>query len=441
MVVGRNSSIRQCFSDRASQKGCYRFLNNDKVSEGILAEEMVQRCSLLADQRHLIVIQDTSSFNLNTHYYRLKKDSGIGPVEDNFHLGFFMHASLVMDAFTENMLGFSDVHLWHRVYDDPQRRSKTKYFPIEKKESFKWIASCEKTKEKFTKAASITFVEDRDGDIYEQFARVYDNKTHLVIRSRKDRRLIDGTKLYATVHNEKVCGNYQVKITADPRNKKAKRTALLHVRYKKVVLKKPDYCLNKSINSSMELNAVEAEEQDYNGRDKIHWRLLTTHTVSCFEDAMNIIECYRKRWYIEQMFRLLKKQGFEMEASQLETGWAIRKLAVLALNATLRILQLMYASEDENAQPIDEVFTKQEQQCLHQLNKQLAGKTEKLSNPYKSQSLFWAKWIVARLGGWKGYSSQRRAGPVTLKRGLDNFTQIFNGWCLALKLYEDVGTQ
>jgi hypothetical protein len=51
------------------------------------------------------------------------------------------------------------------------------------------------------------------------------------------------------------------------------------------------------------------------------------------------------------------------------------------------------------------------------------------------------KWIVARLGGWKGYNSQRRAGPITLKRGMHNFVQIFNGWRLALKLYEDVGTQ
>jgi len=411
------------------------------VNEAALIEEMTGRCSRLVNNRHLIVIQDTSSFNLNTHYYRLKKDSGIGPIEDNFHLGFFMHASLVMDAFTENMLGFSDVQLWHRVYDDPQRRSRTKYLSIEQKESFKWIASCERTKEKFARAESITFVEDRDGDIYEQFARVQDNKTHFVIRSCKDRKLADGTKLYAAVHNEKNCGNYHVEVTADPRNKKTKRTALLHVRFKKVALKKPGYCLNKSIGDSIYLNAVEAEEQDYNGRDKICWRLLTTHAVNCFENAMNVIDCYRKRWYIEQLFRLLKKQGFEMEASQLESGWAIRKLAVLALNATLRILQLMYAGEDENAQPIDEVFTKQEQQCLAQINKQLAGKTRKLTNPYKTQSLIWAKWIIARLGGWKGYKSQRATGPITLKRGLDNFIQIFNGWCLALKLCEDVGTQ
>lgn len=121
------------------------------MSEGALIEEMTQRCSCLAENRHLLIIQDSGSFNLNTHYYRLKKDSGIGPIEDNFHLGFFMHASLVMDAITEGMLGFSDIQIWNRVYGDPERRSKTKYIPMEEKESFKWIFACEKTKEKFEK--------------------------------------------------------------------------------------------------------------------------------------------------------------------------------------------------------------------------------------------------------------------------------------------------
>ena len=84
--------------------------------------------------------------------------------------------------------------------------------------------------------------------------------------------------------------------------------------------------------------------------------LLTTHCIDNYDQAIDIIDLYRKRWYIEQLFRLLKKQGFEMEESELETGWALRKLAVLALNASLRIMQLMHATEDENAQPLSEVF-------------------------------------------------------------------------------------
>jgi hypothetical protein len=429
------------FSDRASQKGCYRFLHHPKVTELSLINEMTDRCSKTAKGRHLIVIQDSSSFNLNNHYYRIKKNSGIGTIEDNLTLGFFMHASLVMDAFTETMLGFSGVQLWHRVYDDPNRGKHISKLPIEKKESYKWIRACEQTKQKFTDAASITFVEDRDGDIYEQFVRIADSKTHFVIRSCKERKLENGNRLYETLHKQKVSGSYLITVVGDVRKKKQTRKALIDVRFKKVSISRSSHCINKNISDNIELFAVEAEERNYNGKDKICWRLLTTHGVTCFEDAVNVIEYYRRRWYIEQLFRLLKKQGFALEESQLESGWAIRKLAVLALNAALRVMQLMHASEEETAQPLDEVFTKQEHQCLIEVNHQLKGKTKKQSNPYKEKTLLWAKWIIARLGGWKGYSSQRTPGPITLKRGLDNFTQIFNGWCLALKLYEDVGTQ
>lgn len=45
------------------------------------------------------------------------------------------------------------------------------------------------------------------------------------------------------------------------------------------------------------------------------------------------------------------------------------------------------------------------------------------------------------MGGWKGYTSQRPPGPITLKRGLDSFMQIFIGWHLAKNVYVDVGTQ
>ncbi|MBK7883661.1 MAG: hypothetical protein IPJ81_07525 [Chitinophagaceae bacterium] len=101
-------------------------------------------------------------------------------------------------------------------------------------------------------------------------------------------------------------------------------------------------------------------------------------------------------------------------------------------------MQLMQATEEENAFV---VFTNEEQQCLQHLNTKYEGATDKLKNPHKPKSLLWSKWIIARIGGWKGYSSQRPPGPITLKRGLDNFMQIFAGWQLAKNVYIDVGTQ
>jgi hypothetical protein len=34
-------------------------------------------------------------------------------------------------------------------------------------------------------------------------------------------------------------------------------------------------------------------------------------------------------------------------------------------------------------------------------------------------------WIIARMGGWKGYQSTGKPGPITMKRGLDKFNVSF----------------
>ncbi len=37
------------------------------------------------------------------------------------------------------------------------------------------------------------------------------------------------------------------------------------------------------------------------------------------------------------------------------------------------------------------------------------------------KNLKWGVWIIARLGGWKGYASEKRPGPQTIHRGLSEF--------------------
>ena len=195
---------------------------------------------------------------------------------------------------------------------------------------------------------------------------------------------------------------------------------------------------NKELPASKELHIVEVREQNKKGG--IYWRILTTHPISNVDDAMQIIEWYKHRWYIEQVHRLLKTEGFRIESSQLEQGWAIRKLTLLAMLATLRILQMMLAYEDDHEQPIDEVFEKEQQKCLAVMNKQLEGETDKLKNLSKPNTLKWATWIIARLGGWKGYKSQRKPGPIVLQRGLAKFYHTYEGWCMYQKFIEDVST-
>ena len=56
--------------------------------------------------------------------------------------------------------------------------------------------------------------------------------------------------------------------------------------------------------------------------------------------------------------------------------------------------------------------------------------TQKQQNPYKKNSLRGARYIIARLGGWKGYASERKPGLTTLWIGLKKFYDTFNGYML-----------
>jgi len=115
---------------------------------------------------------------------------------------------------------------------------------------------------------------------------------------------------------------------------------------------------------------------------------------------------------------VLKKQGFEIEASQLEHPDKIKKLTVMALAASAKALQLVAARDGHNERTADEIFTPVEVEVLDLMCKKLNGATEKSSNPHVVKSLAWAAWVVGRAGGWSGYASQRPPGPITMTRGL-----------------------
>ncbi len=187
----------------------------------------------------------------------------------------------------------------------------------------------------------------------------------------------------------------------------------------------------------MDVYVVEAKERSKN-KSPIHWRLITTHKVNDLDSALKIIRWYCDRWYIEQLFRLLKHKGFGIENREIESGWAIRKLSVLMLMSILKIMQMNIAYNDpEEGQPIHEVFSQQEIEALTMMNKKLQGKTAKQQNPYDPNKTKWAAWVVGRLGGWKGYNSQCPPGVIVLKRGLDRLAYIMEGLLLA----KDMGTR
>jgi hypothetical protein len=439
LTMGRNSSLRQITQSDAEQRSFYRLFNNESFSEHQIEQSIVKRCAQLCNGRHLLCIEDTTEFNLSGQRGRVKAQSGLGRTSKNDVLGFLLHSSLVVDADKSTALGFSYIKTWERKEEmaDKQQR-KYKQLPIEHKESHKWIAATQSSKELLGQAESVTMIADREGDIYDLLSMADGDKLQVLLRSSFNRKIAGGGTLREHLDELPVMYGYDLVLNADVRKGIQKRTAHLSVKWSRVSLLRSKGA-SKQLPQTTEVYVVEVYEK--NKAKGIYWRLLTTHAVRNEQEAMQIIQWYKQRWHIEQIHRLLKTDGFRIERSQLERGWAIRKLTLLAMMATLRILQMMLAYEDDHEQPIDEVFDQDQRQCLAMMNRQLEGETQKLKNPSAPDTLKWATWIIARVGGWKGYTSQRKPGPIVLQKGLIKFYHIYEGWLVHQNFLKDLYTQ
>lgn len=430
-------SIRQISKNRAEQVGYYRFLENQNVTGGELVTSLSDQCVLQVEGKHILAISDTSEINLQSHVGRLKA-LGLGVVGNNKDVGFYIHPTLVLDAMNGFPLGISTLKLWTRDINHKDKHERNyRLLPIEKKESYKWLRSAEETQKCLTigNAKIVTHIADRESDMYEEFATVPNRDNHVLARARIDRRLVGKSQsLYTYLNQQTSEGTYTVDVPADARIGRTAREALLIVRRAMVKIQRPDKLNGQDYPPSVTLYAVEAlEVNPPAGQEPIHWRLLTTHQVVCLEQALQIIRWYTWRWRIEQLFATLKTAGLNLEATQLESVAAIQRLTVLALSLAVRILQLIIG-RDHPELPATLAFCQQQQQCLSNLAPALEGKTQKQKNPYPLNSLPWATWIIARLGGWSGYSSQKPPGITTLVRGLYLFESTFFGWKLALDL-------
>lgn len=114
----------------------------------------------------------------------------------------------------------------------------------------------------------------------------------------------------------------------------------------------------------------------------------------------------------------------------LETGYGLRKLGLMVMECAIKIMQLKQARDGQTDIPVSSVFTSKEEEYLERVLPSLEGKTEKQKNPHPKGNLARAAWIIARLGGWKGYASSRLPGSKTFKRGLDKFNTMTWAWNL-----------
>jgi hypothetical protein len=400
----------------------WRFLANKRVTVEKLTEGWSDQTRLAAAGRHALAIGDTCEIKFPTTAENRRE---LGKVKKGNTFGVLLHPMLAVDADSGAVLGLAGGSVWTRSGEAKTPHAQRR---VAEKESGRWIAGAKQAKETLAAARMITIVNDREGDFYAHWALTPADNVHLLTRLMNDHALVKGGTVRTAMARLPVAATAAIELRQRPDRRS--RTAHLSLRFGTLVLKRPAHTREEDLPAGVRVNAVEVIElhppQD---AEPVHWILLTTHKIGRLAEAWQIVEWYRRRWTIEQFFRTLKLQGLRIEDSQLATADRLLKLVAIAAKAAAIVMQLVQARDGRDTQPASLAFTPGDIELIAMLNARLQGKTARQKNPHPKNTLAWAAWVIAKLGGWHEYEA-KPPGPITFHNGLAYFHTIAAAWAM-----------
>lgn len=407
----RSAKVPKVGGNRASETRIGRFLRNLSVTPEEMTETALARTGTSAAGRHVLAIQDTTSLR-----------------DDSKRTGRYLHATIAVDAGNGALLGLVGASYLLRRGKQKVRCNKR---PFASKESARWLeATYEAAKLAPAGARCVTVVADREGDIYEEFA-LRPPETDLLIRCTHNRLLTDGAKLFECTAELPELGRDTVHVPPAPGRAERDATLVLYGRTASLHRPKRNSAAEAAkLPPAVTLTYVEAREIDAPAHIRpLLWRLLTTHCVSTPADARWIVGLYRRRWIIEQLFRVMKTQGFDIEAMEMDEAFAFGNMVTATLIAAVQVLQMVQDRDGTAKRPLEDAFDAGDRPALQAICHTLEGKTAKQKNPHSPDLLAYATWICARLGGWNCYYG--KPGPIVIFNGCVLLRAMLDGYRIA----------
>ena len=402
---GRGVRVRRLGGDRAGEIRLTRLLRNEAVTTEAMSSEAGRRTAQRCAGRHVLAIQDTT----------VVRSRGGG--------GLYLHPVIVVDADEGALLGLAHAEFLSR---DKGLKASRQSKPVKDKQSRRWLDGADQAAKVCASSARVTVIADRESDIYAAFADCPVG-TDLLVRAAQDRCLEDGGRLFAAADALPEAGRADLNLPAKP-GRKARQTQVA-IRFMTAALARPGNGLVAGLPKSVSLTLVDVREIDPPPGESVHWRLLTTHTVDDVAQAFAVVDLYRRRWVIEQLFRTLKTQGFDIEGLLIGEEAPLRRLVMAALIAAITVQQLVHARDGVQGiaplRPVTDAFELEDTPLLEAFCKTLEGKTQRQKNPHPKGSLAYAAWVCARLGGWTGYYG--KPGPLVMLNGWTDFQAAKRG--------------
>lgn len=422
MMLYRSSHLTALFPCSAGFKAAWRFIHNPRVSPEALNNYLCSRRELASIGGPLLLIDDSTTTNFNSIRGKLKEsDEAMGLLSNNKTTGQFYHTSLLWD--TEHCTGkVLAVSPFIRAHD---RRyyQKTDKIPYEDREGYRWYDMAKRGREAIPEGRQVIKVSDREADAYEHLVGCLDLDVDFVIRSKHNRKRV-GEKIKLHDFAKGLTPRAQVTIPVE-RKIRPEAQANLALAWSPFCLQAPNDHNSKErvpLGRNLDLYVVIATELNPpTDSPPLQWILITSLAVDSAEKALDVMKIYRKRWVIEELFKILKSSCFNIEKTQLGKGLSIMRLTNIAMHMALEVLLLKENRFNEELEARTQ-FSDLEMTVLEACEKQVSGTSKALTNPYKPKSLAWAVWIIARMGGWNGQiKGQSPPGAKTLAKGLERF--------------------
>ena len=415
------ANIPEACGSKARTLGAYRFFQNKKVTMDVILDAHTE-ATIERIKGHKIVLapQDTTTLDYSTH----PMTDGLGPTSslDSKSIGLILHDTLAISE-DGTPLGVLDAQVWARDPQDRGKSTRRKELPIEQKESMKWLRSYRRVSEiqKLCPDTLLVSIGDRESDIFELFQETQkgDKKPGLLVRVGKNRnRRVGQDDLWEYMSDIEESGQFTLHI---PRrsNRKA-RDARMSLRYAQVTLEPP-----KRLASSKPINiwAVYIKELDApeDVKGPLEWMLFTTVSVEDFNDALQRVQWYTKRWGIEVYHRVLKS-GCRIKNRQLASADRLETALGVDMVVAWRIHHMTMLGRELPDAPASVFFKEEEWKALYCY----VHKTP--IAPEEPPSLREAIRMVGGIGGHLGRKSDGEPGTVTLWRGLqrlDTATEMY----------------
>jgi hypothetical protein len=368
-------SFPRAVGSDADLQGLYGFMENDALDHRALVDahagKTVERIRDL-DQARVLVIHDTTTVVFPGELHR----EGLGWVtstKQGFHAHFSLALSTDESRCPLGVLALS-VHQPAKpaAKDLAQRKRSGKECSENPDRDTRWRDGVERSSERLRGIAIPIHVADRGADGYDFMGSMVARDDHFVIRANFDRRVttadddfVETTKVRSVAERTVPVTSREIQLSRRrssplPNSNKrhpprGARLAKLEIAAGSVRIRRTKH-LGAPLPEAIDVNFVHVREIGApDGNAPVDWLLLTTEPVDTNESILRVVDYYRARWTIEELFKAIKS-GCNYEHRQLESARALLVALALCIPIAWQMLALRHQSRHLPKRPATHVM-------------------------------------------------------------------------------------